>query len=227
MKKITIILLLILITGLASSQNFEKSEKEKLAVNVTFYNDSEPEINGVSNIETERVTAFSEEGTHQIKTINEQSETVFEGSVNLAFRSPKGFGSSEYETTDSISRQLFIDFQREATEIKVEGPRGEDSKDLVESICDLQGECTEYCRENDAEVLSCTCGDGVCQEELGEQEFCREDCLETRETGGEEKATEGFRSPWLYIGVFLALVLAALIVYSSVEVESDDKEGPV
>jgi hypothetical protein len=176
MKKTAILICLVMVTSFVSSQGLEGAEREKFAVNVTFYSESKPEINGISRIETERVTAFGEEGSHQIKTLDKQNETIMQGHVNIAFRTPKGFGSSEYITTNFTSRQLFIDFHEEATKLEISGPEGSSQKSIVNSLCNLGDSCTDYCRQNDGDVLSCTCGDGICQEDLNEDELCPQDC---------------------------------------------------
>lgn len=236
MKKTTILICLAMVTGFVSGQSLEEAEREKFAVNVTFYSDSEPEINGISRIETERVTPLGEEGSHQIETLNNQNRTIMQGYVNIVFRTPEGFGSSEYETANSISRQLFIEFHEEATKLEISGPEGSSQKSIVDIICNLKDSCTDYCRQNDGNVLSCTCGDGVCQERTQERELCPQDCTNPSNVGEQENqspaenlnqtsgSTEiidsGYNTGLMILIGVLALLAAVLLASSKVRIEA-------
>lgn len=175
-KTAAFIAMLILLAGLSTAQNLEQSEERKISANITFHNNSSAEITDIGRIETERLTAFSEEGTHKIRVVTDAGETVFEGYMNIVFRTPKGFGMQGYETTSNITRRVFLPFKMNATQLEVEGPFGTAEASILDNLCKLRGECTEYCRENNGAVLSCTCGDGICHESTNETELCPQDC---------------------------------------------------
>jgi hypothetical protein len=215
---------LLLLTGLSMAQNFENSEEQKISANITFQNDSSAKITDIGRIETERLTAFSKEGTHQIRVKDEEGETVFEGYLNIVFRTPKGFGKPGYETTSHLTRRLFIPLKMDATRLKVDGPYGTTEASILDSLCTLRGECTDYCQENSGKVLSCTCGDNICQQSTNETELCPQDCSIPQNNGNDgqnnstdeqvKEVVDSDYSTFLLIAVIVIAVLIALFLLS-------------
>jgi hypothetical protein len=229
-KTIGLAAALLLLSGLSAAQNLEQTEEEKIAVNITFHNNSSAEIKDIGRIETERLTAFSDEGTHQIRAVTETEEKVFEGYLNIVFRTPKGFGMQGYETTSNITRRVFLPFKMNATSLQVDGPFGTTETDIVDSLCDLRGECTEYCSQNNGGVLSCTCGDGICQESTNETELCPQDCTTPQndpETGNnssgdqvKEVVDSSYSSYILIVVIAVAVIFVLFLLSGRVKIEA-------
>lgn len=176
-------LAIILVLGLTGLANGQVVDTQKFLAEATFYeNGSTPELENLSIVSTDTATSYyqTSEG-YKIALLNEK-EVLWEENISIGFRGP-------YFVPKSKSIALYMPYYEKADRIQIKkGRKVVLNYSIVNNLCSLNGKCTDYCSRNNAKVLSCTCGDGVCQD-FESQELCSEDCGEEVEEGG--TAVEG------------------------------------
>lgn len=134
------------------------------------------------------------------------------------------------EFTDEMNVTVRAPYNYSAEKLQIER-EGEKvlEVNLTENLCEFDDKCPSFCSGKQVD-LDCTCGDGICQKDLNEREFCQRDCQaqeqESKNTGNRSSREEPDQvsSPGItvyIIGGILLIVIAfiALIMSGKVEIE--------
>lgn len=226
-----LIILTISILFFTALPGVEASE-QKFKAEITFYQNESPEINSVEIVDTERVTIFREGEEHEVSLRTGDGETIFESSLAIMFEhiAHRGVNETTGEvmmeriSTSNVTEEVFITVDNQASVLEVEDGNGVSNVSLTEVLCSLSGSCTEYCDHHDAEVVACTCGDGVCQPHEN-VELCPEDC-ETDTEVGVSSEDSIFRSYSIYILLGILAVLAAIYILKKIAEKEESNENP-
>lgn len=222
MKKLIFLIFFVLLLSISVTA------EDRFKIETTFYENGSVEINEATQIQASRVTSLYElERNYTLEAVNNQDEVEFRKSIPVSFETPIRFeDGGVHDHREAVSRSIFLRYNQNITNfiIYLEDER-KASVDLKEELCSLTGPCTDYCDYHDAEVIACTCGDGVCHEHEN-AEFCPEDCgaevdypVNTPDTGLSEY--------WYYILALIAISIIAgiLLLLNRMETEEEKEEN--
>lgn len=228
MKSQAIVLVVFLIICIPNA--FSQGEPNKLEAEITFHSNYSVTVDNVQRVNSERMTNLAPGNNFKVRTEDEDGNRISSNEFSLNFNQTlhRGYNETsgeviiENKKLPNITRKIFLEDSIDAKYLIVETPRGSVEIDLVNRICVQGSKCTNFCAENDAQILECTCGNGMCDQ--GEDfEICPQDCADEIDNGESSKLYEtlGDRK-YVFIGIFLLIVLVVVyLVYSSMEVERD------
>lgn len=215
------ILIAILVLGTAAVGSQELPEK-KFYLKIQFNNNSTAEVLNSSITESGKTSSFySLTENYTLEITDKENNTLFEGEIPITFDAIiRGQGIQERK---KIVKPLWTPYRPDAYYLKIKKD-GELIKNepLARKICEENSECTEFCSGKEVS-LSCTCGDGICQEGLNERQFCSQDCESpgqneespgnTSTPNGEEIVNESY-GIYILVGIAVLAILILLFMAS-------------
>jgi hypothetical protein len=198
--------------------------QESFDIEFTLHRNETADLKEFAISDDEADNYYGAEGQYTLQLIDEDQKVLWEQKrkINLVIY------SNPPELIDKKVINSNIPFEKNATRFQLTR-NGEVilNKNVVQKICTVSSQCTDYCSFHDASVVACTCGDNTCQS-YENAEVCPQDCADQVDVDSPDTAFQGY---WKYILIALALISAGLILllkqYVQKERDSEEKEEGV